>query len=198
MQDFIALVGHQELRSGHLLNEFTFFVRLGFSTLSQRLFDQRSGLGVDFSQGGRGGVESQFLTVLPRMERYLGVDGVKEHTIVITENPDGALYKIAKELGLKIVPHPSVGGRFSVLTPVGLFPAMLSGIDANQLFDGAAYMTKICQSESLFENPAYLFGLINYLYYMKEKRTSNIESFNVESSSLLFQLAVGSSQGRSR
>jgi len=115
---------------------------------------------------------SQFLTVLPRMERYLGNDNVREHIIVITENTDGALYKIAKQLDIKIVPHPPVGGRFSVLSVVGLLPAYISGVDIRGVMEGARAMANRCVQDDILENPAFFNGAAQYLHSEKGRSIS--------------------------
>ena len=115
---------------------------------------------------------SQFLTVLPRMERYLGEAGVREHTIVITENKDGALYNIAERLGIKPVEHPAVGGRFSVLSVVGLLPAYISGVDVSGVLEGARAMAKRCSTEDILTNPAFFSGAAQYLHAEKGRTIS--------------------------
>lgn len=107
---------------------------------------------------------SQFLTTLPDMQRTLGEDGVRRHTIIITENEKGALFQLGKQLGVPIVPHPPVDGRFSVLSVVGLLPAYLAGVDIDALVDGAQAMTTQCSQESITENPAFFNGAAQYLH----------------------------------
>lgn len=106
---------------------------------------------------------SQFLTVLPRMERYLGDEGVTKHTLIITENKEGALYQLAERLSIKVVDHPPVGGRFSVLSIVGLLPAYISGVDIDGLMEGANAMAERCANDDINENPAFLNGVAQYL-----------------------------------
>ncbi|MDQ7052017.1 MAG: hypothetical protein Q9P14_03645 [candidate division KSB1 bacterium] len=56
-----------------------------------------------------------------------------------------------------------MGGRFSVLTPVGLLPAAVAGIDIRAMLAGAADMDRRCQSADLRDNPAYQFAALHYL-----------------------------------
>ncbi|NOX92692.1 MAG: hypothetical protein GXP18_09675 [Gammaproteobacteria bacterium] len=114
----------------------------------------------------------QFLTVLPRMERYLGEVGLREHVIIITENPDGALYKIAQQLGIEPIAHPAVGGRFSVLSVVGLLPAYISGVDVSGVLEGARAMAKRCMNDDILENPAFHNGAAQYLHTEKGRTIS--------------------------
>ncbi len=115
---------------------------------------------------------SQFLTVLPRMERYLGEEGVRKHTIIITEDTEGALHKIAEQLGIDVVPHPSVGGRFSVLSVVGLLPAYISGVDISGVLEGARAMARRCEQEGILDNPAFFNGAAQYLHSEKGRNIS--------------------------
>ena len=107
---------------------------------------------------------SQFLTMLPTMERELGKDGVKKHTLFITENEEGALFQLGQRLNIPVVPHPSVGGRFSVLSVVGLLPAYLGGVDVDAVVDGAHAMAQRCSEDDINQNPAFYNGAAQYLH----------------------------------
>lgn len=95
--------------------------------------------------------------------------------IATTDPQKGNLRKIADENGLRALSIPSgVGGRFSVLSPVGLLPAELTGIDSDEILRGARDIHKKCSEEEVFKNPAYLFGLLLYLMDRKKKRRINV------------------------
>ncbi len=110
---------------------------------------------------------SQFLTVLPRMERYLGTEGISEHTLFITENEQGALFELGKRLNIPTIAHPPIGGRFSVLSIVGLLPAYISGVDIDGVMEGARAMAKRCGLADMTENPAFYNGGAQYLHAHK-------------------------------
>jgi len=83
---------------------------------------------------------AQFLIVRDRLLRELGAVDYKQHLIVTTDAQGGALRQIVNDEGFQALPIPSdVGGRFSVLSPVGLFPAAAAAIDVEELVAGAAY-----------------------------------------------------------
>jgi len=107
---------------------------------------------------------SQFLSVLPTMNRILGKEGVQKHTIIITENEDGALYELGRRLQIPVVPHPPIGGRFSVLTVVGLLPAYLGGVDVDAVVDGAHAMAQLCSHSDINTNPAFYNAALQYLH----------------------------------
>jgi glucose-6-phosphate isomerase len=84
------------------------------------------------------------------------------HVIATTDEKNGDLCRIAKTEGLKTFIIPAnVGGRFSELTPVGLLPAAVCGIDIRALLLGAAYMDEVCMREE--NNPALLFAQMHVL-----------------------------------
>ena len=107
---------------------------------------------------------SQFLVVLPIMNRVLGKEGVQRHTIFITENEEGALHELGQRLQIPVVPHPTVGGRFSVLSVVGMLPAYLGGVDIDAVVDGAHAMAQRCSQDDIKENPAFYNGAAQYLH----------------------------------
>lgn len=113
----------------------------------------------------------QFLTALPVLESRLG-SRLAQHVVVVTENRDGALAKLAAELGVEILPHPPVGGRYSVLSVVGLLPAAIAGVDIAQLVQGARAMAeRVCESD-IQRNPAFLQGAAQYLHAQRGRRLS--------------------------
>ncbi len=92
--------------------------------------------------------------VLNEMEK-VGITKEKynEHFVFCTDPEKGDLRKLSKEWGVRTLDIPSnVGGRFSVLTPVGLFPAMFAGIDAEDLLTGAQDIQKHLFDSRIAEN----------------------------------------------
>lgn len=104
----------------------------------------------------------QFLAALADMEAHMP-DGLSERVAVITENPDSALGRIAAALEIPIIPHPPVGGRFSVLSVVGLLPAAVAGVAVDTLVQGAAHMAETCLLDDPADNPALRMGLAQFL-----------------------------------
>ncbi len=97
----------------------------------------------------------------------------KEHVVVITDPEKGGLRAMADAQGIRsLAIPPGVGGRFSVLTPVGLFPLAVAGVDIGALLAGAAQMAERVTRPVLLENPAYLNAALQYLAYGKGMRIS--------------------------
>ena len=104
---------------------------------------------------------AQLLIVASMLKDRIGDDCLSRHLIATTDEKKGSLIKIAKQYGIKTFYIPEgVGGRFSVLCPVGLLPAAICGIDINEMLAGAAYMDKLCSTPDIWHNPAYMFALM--------------------------------------
>ncbi|MCD6375738.1 MAG: glucose-6-phosphate isomerase [Caldisericaceae bacterium] len=106
-------------------------------------------------------------------------DNFYKNLIFTTDPVEGLLNIIAREYPIKCfrIP-PNVGGRFSALTPVGLIPAALAGVDIKALVHGAAEMTKICDNDNLLQNPAFIFAAVHYLYMKRGKNISVMMSYS--------------------
>ncbi len=115
---------------------------------------------------------SQFLSILPVLEHQLGSNNIADHVIVITENKDGALYHLAQDLEISIIEHPPIGGRFSVLSVVGLLPAYVGGVDIDGVMEGARAMAQRCALNEMQQNPAFHNGAAQYLHSMRNRTIS--------------------------
>lgn len=101
------------------------------------------------------------------ISNYLAQQGLKEekfkeHMVFATDPENGDLRKLAKELNIKALDIPSnIGGRFSVLSPVGLFPALFKGINCSELLEGAEKIKPLlgyqAQAHDFFELANKLF-----------------------------------------
>jgi len=107
---------------------------------------------------------SQFLIIQQLLSDRLGKESVRDHIVVTTGSRQSDLKTIAEKEGylLLLIPE-NVGGRFSVLSPVGLFPAAILSIDILELLAGARHMDERCKPSHVWENPAYLIGALHHL-----------------------------------
>ena len=113
--------------------------------------------------GGTAETMSQYLIVRERLQAELG-DGYTRHLLFTTDPQKGVLRALADEEGIATLPVPAkVGGRFSVLSAVGLLPAAMVGIDIRELLAGAGEMAERCDTPELRRNPAGLFAALQYL-----------------------------------
>ena len=111
------------------------------------------------------------------LERKYGTEAAKKRIYAITDPSKGALRQMAQEEGWEtfVIP-PDVGGRYSVLTPVGLLPMAVAGMDINAIMAGAAQSQKIYDIRS-FENPAWQYAAVRNLLYRRGKAVELFESF---------------------
>ena len=111
------------------------------------------------------------------LERKYGTDGAKKRIFAITDPAKGALRQMASEEGWEtfVIP-PSVGGRYSVLTAVGLLPLAVAGLDIKAMMQGACEAKKSYDLRS-FENPVWLYAGVRNLLYRKGKKIEILESF---------------------
>ena len=116
---------------------------------------------------------SQFMIIREMLLDKLGADGFKKQVVATTDIKEGTLRKIADEAGLRTLQVPDgVGGRFSVLSDVGLFSAAMCGIDIESLLEGARKMDSRVSCEDFYKNPAAINAAINYHYYNAGKKIS--------------------------
>ena len=113
--------------------------------------------------GGTAETMSQYLIVSTLLKQKVG-EKWNEHIIATTDCEKGNLIKLARENHFEVFFVPaSVGGRFSELSPVGLLPAAVCGIDIREMLAGAAMMDKRCASEDPWKNPALLEAVLQYI-----------------------------------
>ncbi|HBG26244.1 MAG: hypothetical protein A2Y10_08025 [Planctomycetes bacterium GWF2_41_51] len=116
---------------------------------------------------------SQFMTVCELIENKLGKDKLKDHVVATTDLKAGTLRKITDQFGFRNLEVPDgVGGRFSVLSAVGLLSAAVCGIDIDELLAGAADMDKKVSITDFYKNPAAVNAAINWHYYNRGKKIS--------------------------
>ena len=113
--------------------------------------------------GGTAETMAQYLIVRGALNAALGARA-RHHLVFVTDPKNGALRDIARQEGVAALDiPPNVGGRFSVLTPVGVLPAALLGMKTTALLAGAADMEKRCRAATLRENPGAVFGVLQWL-----------------------------------
>jgi len=120
--------------------------------------------------GGTAETVSTFLLVREWMNQALGAQAASRIVAVTTEGK-GDLFALAQSEGYKTFGIPeNVGGRFSVLSPVGLVPAALTGIDIGKLTRGAAEMTRLAWQPDLATNVALRAALCHWLVWTRKAK----------------------------
>ncbi|TVX88151.1 glucose-6-phosphate isomerase [Paenibacillus agilis] len=104
------------------------------------------------------------------MERKYGKDGARKRIFATTDKAQGALRTLADEEGYETFVIPDdVGGRFSVLTAVGLLPIAVAGINIDQMMAGAAAAAERFSNPDLASNPSYQYAAVRNALYRKGK-----------------------------
>jgi glucose-6-phosphate isomerase len=128
----------------------------------ERIDPRRVLVNVISKSGGTAETMAQYLVVREWLEQALG-SAASRHFVFTTDPARGALREIAQRehIATLDVP-PEVGGRFSVLSPVGLLPAALVGIDVEALLAGARLAVERSESDDLLQNPAALYAGLHW------------------------------------
>jgi glucose-6-phosphate isomerase len=130
--------------------------------------------------------------------KYQGEE-LKKRIICVTDEHQGALRKIANQEGYRsfIIPD-DVGGRFSILTPVGLVPLALAGVDIQSLVDGARKAQAEYAICDLDKNTCYRYAALRNVLYAKGKKIEVLSSFypNVFYVAEWFKQLFGESEGK--
>jgi glucose-6-phosphate isomerase len=132
------------------------------SAALQRIDPRRVLVNVISKSGGTAETMAQYLVVRAWLEEALG-PAASRHLVFTTDPAKGALRELAQRdhIATLDVP-PEVGGRFSVLSPVGLLPAALVGVDIDALLDGARRALERSESDDLLQNPAALYAALHW------------------------------------
>jgi len=116
---------------------------------------------------------AQFMIIREMLIKALGRKAYRKRVVATTDAKSGTLRAIADSDKLKTLEVPDrVGGRFSVLSAVGLFSAAMCGINISQLLAGAKDMDDRVKTTRFMENPAAINAAINYHYYTHGKPIS--------------------------
>jgi glucose-6-phosphate isomerase len=138
---------------------------LGTAGLKKTLFNVIS------KSGETAETASQYLVFRDLIAKRLGKTRLTNHMLVTTDPEGGTMRSIVDADGFDALPvPPGVGGRFSVLSAVGLFSAGMCGINIDKLLAGAAAMSKRVSSKVVKKNPAAMLALLLHAYYLRGKR----------------------------
>jgi glucose-6-phosphate isomerase len=135
------------------------------AALLDRIDVRRTLFNVISKSGTTAETMAQFLVVRERLQQAIDDPaGYRRHLLFTTDPERGVLRDIAQRESIATLPIPAaVGGRFSVLSAVGLFPAAMVGIDVRALLEGARAMDRRCDHGTLSDNPAGLFAALQWL-----------------------------------
>ena len=112
------------------------------------------------------------------LENKYGVKEARKRIYVTTDKEKGALRKLAKQEGYETFVIPdNVGGRYSVLTPVGLLPIQAAGINISKLMEGAKIAEEKYSDIDIKYNDCYKYAVIRNILYKQEKNIEILETY---------------------
>ncbi len=120
-----------------------------------------------------------FRLLKAEIEKRYGKEEAAQRIVAVTDKARGALKKLATDEGYPTFVIPDdVGGRFSVLTPVGLLPLAVAGVDIRALVAGAQRMERATGEETAFdENPAAIYAAVRNALYESGKKIEILGSY---------------------
>lgn len=128
-----------------------------------RIDPRRVLVNVVSKSGGTAETLAQYLVVRHWLDAALGPEAAARHLVFTTDPERGPLRAMASEEGVATLEvPPAVGGRFSVLSPVGLLPAALVGVDVRGLLRGAARALERALDPDLLANPPGLYAALHW------------------------------------
>lgn len=135
---------------------------------------KKTSVNVISKSGSTAETAASFMILWNKMKKVLGREA-SNRFIVTTDPEKGNLRKIVNGEGLRslIIPQ-GVGGRYSVLSSVGLLLAEVIGTDSDEMLRGALDIHKRCSESELWQNPAHLFGALLYLMDKEKHRAINV------------------------
>ncbi len=113
------------------------------------------------------------------LEQKYGITGAAERIYVTTDSQKGLLHDIAKknEYEMFVIPD-DVGGRYSVLTPVGLLPMAVANINIEDILDGAQFASHLFNEECIDYNDCYKYAAYRNILYNKGKEIEILASYD--------------------
>jgi glucose-6-phosphate isomerase len=134
-----------------------------FGELLATLDPTKTFINVISKSGGTTETMSQFAIALKWIKDAVG-DGWKKHVTATTDPESGKLRSYVTDTGIDAFEVPQkLGGRYSVLSAVGLLPAACLGIDIERVLSGAESMATQCETSTSKDNPGYQIGALNFL-----------------------------------
>ena len=134
------------------------------AALLERLDLKRTLVNVISKSGNTGESMAGYLVARERLEAAVGAAALKDHLVFTTDPEKGTLRPMGDALGVPMFDLPAgVGGRFSVLSAVGLLPAAVTGMDVVALLAGARDMAETIAQTEAWDNPACEFAGVHYL-----------------------------------
>lgn len=146
--------------------------------LLKYIYDKRVYVNVISKSGGTMEPALAFRVMRQYMETRYGLEEAARRIIVTTDAEKGILKQMADNAGYRqfVIPD-NIGGRFSVLTPVGLLPVAVADIDIRALMNGAKLAAQELATPHLEENDAYQYAVMRHILYKQGYKVEILASF---------------------
>ena len=118
---------------------------------------------------------SIFMLAFDWLKNALGEEGAIQNTVAITDPEKSELLDFARQKSIQTLAiAPSVGGRYSVFTPVGIFAAALAGLDAQKFISGAKKIRDYCEKQSTNPEKNLFINLVNSLQTLEKSHPVHV------------------------
>lgn len=140
---------------------------------------RKTAFNVITKSGGTVETMANFLVLKNMLVREAGSDRARKSIIATTDASRGNLLEIARQEGYRVFHIPgNVGGRYSVLSAVGLLSAAVSGIDIEELLSGAEYAARDCTGEEPYQNQALMGAALQYIAWQRGRSVSVVMPYS--------------------
>lgn len=133
------------------------------------------------------------------LEKKYGKDGARERNFVTTDRARGTLKAFSDEMGYETFVVPDdIGGRYSVLTAVGLLPIAVAGCDIDEMMKGAEEAREVYLNAPLADNPCLRYAAVRNILYRKGKTTEILAAYEPAAQMLCewWKQLYGESEGK--
>ena len=140
-----------------------------------------------------------FRLIMDQLKERYSKEDLQSRIVATTDQARGALYQLSKTEGYdQFVIPDNVGGRYSVLSPVGLLPLAVAGYDINKMLQGAQKAYQDASISDLTKNVSYRYAVLRYMLYQQGKKIEMLASYepNMQYVNEWWKQLFGESEGK--
>ena len=140
-----------------------------------------------------------FRLIMDELKERYSKEELQSRIVATTDQARGALYQLSKAEGYdQFVIPDDVGGRYSVLSPVGLLPLAVAGYDINKIIQGAQKAYQDASVSDLSKNVSYQYAVLRYMLYQQGKKIEMLASYepNMQYVNEWWKQLFGESEGK--
>ena len=140
-----------------------------------------------------------FRLIMDQLKERYSKEELQSRIVATTDQARGALFQLSKAEGYdQFVIPDDVGGRYSVLSPVGLLPLAVAGYDINKMIQGAQKAYQDASTSDLSKNVSYQYAVLRYMLYQQGKKIEMLASYepNMQYVNEWWKQLFGESEGK--